>query len=85
MKNLPAFPILNEQGFAMSPAVYEASSNKTGLYGLTKLEYAAIEAMKGLVSNPEIQNNVAMGLDEVAEEAIGYAEALFEALESHNE
>ena len=55
MKNadMPAMPIFNDNGFA-GVARHVLANNEAMTTGLTKFEYAVIETMKGLVSNPKI-------------------------------
>jgi hypothetical protein len=78
MKNEPAFPL----HVAVGPAGdMHDSSNILGGSGLTKLEYAAIEAMKGILSNHNYEPPRRDKLTGMAEDAMRAAREILAHLE----
>ena len=77
--NEPAFPAERDEEHI--PGI----NHKIPYAGLTKLEYAAIKAMQGLLANPLVQDNPDMGFEEIAQESAAYSKALFAELEKENE
>ena len=76
-RDMPAKPL--------DKACNDAIENGYGIFaeGLTKLEYAAIAAMKGLLSNLDSSNEDLIEL--VAPSSIFLANALFDELEKTND
>lgn len=83
MKNadMPAVPVLDEIGMP-----YNSLPNEACTIGLTKREYFAAKAMaayiSGVIANSHPDYDPQRpGCDEVADEAIAYADAMLEKLE----
>lgn len=74
-RNEPAFPC-EHAPTSVSGVRTWAQSN-----GLTKREHAAIQIVKGLLSNPKITEHPAFDKPGCVNEAIQYADALFDELE----
>lgn len=68
----------NDSAFPLNK-VHEHEDFQGSYYGLTKLQYAAIEICKGLSANPVTQSE---GYTAVAQMAVEQAKALFEALDN---
>ena len=69
----PITPMFNSEGM---PTYYDGKPN----FGLTKREYFAAMAMKGILSNPS-QIGATTDFEWVAIHAIGYADKLLKQLE----
>ena len=84
MKNadFPAMPIFNDNGFA-GVARHVLANNEAMTTGLTKFEYAVIEAMKGLVSNPNIVTEIrSANPEEIGQYAYNLAIGTFSMLDA---
>lgn len=88
-KDMPAMP----QSFSMiegscgTVLTHLSSSNATGSMGITKLEHFSGLAMQAYITGQiswtnGVDGGVCPGYKEAAEEAVAYAEALLEELES---
>jgi hypothetical protein len=78
MKNLPAFPVSEEETDRIDEGVKIYS-------GLTKREYFAAKAMQGLITNPKIirpdfEEEEKSGMEDFSEIAVKYADGLIKAL-----
>jgi hypothetical protein len=73
MKNLPAFPVSEEETDRIDEGVKIYS-------GLTKREYFAAKAMQGIMGNNVTEPTQQVHFDNIAEDSVRAADAMLKAL-----